>query len=99
MDFFMCKSGDQCYRYWDHCDNEEHCDDGSDEGGACKARYVQACSIKCDLQMCSTAALCSRHFQNVNSRLDFVEIRSFYCHSDFTRNQILANSNGPKMSF
>ena len=38
----MCKSGDQCYRYWDHCDNEEHCDDGSDEGGACKARYVQA---------------------------------------------------------
>jgi len=30
--------GDQCYRYWDHCDNEEHCDDGSDEGGTCKAR-------------------------------------------------------------
>ena len=42
----MCKSGDQCYRYWDHCDNEEHCDDGSDEGGACKARYVQACKVR-----------------------------------------------------
>ena len=37
-DFYMCDSGDQCYRYWDHCDSEEHCDDASDEGGACKAR-------------------------------------------------------------
>merc|ERR1712110_81335 len=36
----MCLSGDQCYRYCDHCDNEEHCDDGSDEGGTCKARFV-----------------------------------------------------------
>ena len=39
-DFYMCNSGDQCYRYWDHCDNQEHCDDASDEGGACTARYV-----------------------------------------------------------
>ena len=27
--------------------------------------------------------LCSRNFQNVKLRLDFVEIGSFYCHSDF----------------
>ena len=39
-DFYMCNSGDQCYRYWDHCDNKEHCEDASDEGGACTARYV-----------------------------------------------------------
>ena len=41
--------------------------------------------------------LCSRNFQNVKLRLDFVEIWSFYLHSDFTWNPILANSNGPKI--
>ena len=30
--------------------------------------------------------LCSRNFQIVKLRLDFVEIWSFYCHSDFTWN-------------
>ena len=44
-------------------------------------------------------ALCSRYLQNVKLRLDFVEIRSFYCHLDFTWNSILVNLNGPKMSF
>ena len=34
-------------------------------------------------------------FQNVKLKLDFVEIWSFYRHSDFTWNQILANSNSP----
>ena len=33
------------------------------------------------------------------ARLDFVEIWLLYRHSDFTRNQILPNSNGPKVSF
>ena len=47
----------------------------------------------------SLASLCSRNFQNVKLRLDFVEIWSFYCHSEFTWNPILANSNGPKMLF
>ena len=44
-------------------------------------------------------SLCSRNFQNVKLRLDFVEFWSFYLHSDFPWNPILANSNGPKMSF
>ena len=44
-------------------------------------------------------ALCSRNLQNVKLRLDFVEIWSFNRHSDFTWNQILVNSNSPKMSF
>ena len=44
-------------------------------------------------------ALCSRNFQNVKLRLDFVDIWWFYRHSDFTWNQVFANSNGPKMSF
>ena len=46
--------------------------------------------------------LCSRNFQNVKLRLDFVEIWSFYRHSDSTWNRwnpILANSNGHKMAF
>ena len=43
--------------------------------------------------------LCSRSFQNVKLRVDFVEIWSFYSHSYFTWNQILVNSNGPKMLF
>ena len=42
----------------------------------------------------SNTALCSRNFQNVKLSLDFIEIRSFYCHYDF-----LAYSNSPKMSF
>ena len=42
-------------------------------------------------------SLCSRNFQNVELRLDFDEIWSFYRLSDFTWNQILMNSNGPKM--
>ena len=41
----------------------------------------------------------SRNFQNVKLRLDFVEIRSFYRHSDIRWSQILVNSNGLKMSF
>ena len=45
------------------------------------------------------SALCSRNFQNVKLRLDFVELWSFYRRSDFTWNQVLVNSNGPKMSF
>ena len=35
-------------------------------------------------------ALCSRNFQNGKSRLDFVEVGSSYCHSNFTWNQIFA---------
>ena len=42
-------------------------------------------------------SLCSRNFQNVKLRLDLVEIWSFYRISDFTWNQLLVNSNGPKM--
>ena len=37
-DFFLCASGEQCYRYWDYCDHEQHCDDDSDEGTICQAR-------------------------------------------------------------
>ena len=44
-------------------------------------------------------SLCSRNFQNMKLRRDFVEILSLYCHSHFKQNQTLANSNGPKMSF
>ena len=44
-------------------------------------------------------ALCSRNFQNVKLRLDFVEIWQSSRHPDFTWNQILANSNDTKMSF
>lgn len=40
-DYYLCRSGDECYRYWDYCDNEKHCRDGSDEGTICLARdYV-----------------------------------------------------------
>ena len=54
-------------------------------------RYVQRTIGPLD------SALCSRNFQNVKLRLGFVDIWSFYRHSDFTWNPILANSNGPKM--
>ena len=43
--------------------------------------------------------LCSRNFQNVKLRHYFDEVWSLHCHSDFTGNQILANSNSQKMSF
>ena len=46
-----------------------------------------------------TTALCSRNFHNVKLRIDFVEIWSFYRHSDLTQNQILVSSNSPKMSY
>ena len=39
------------------------------------------------------SALCSRNFQNVKLRLEFVEVWSFYRHSDFGWNHILVNSN------
>ena len=58
--------------------------------------YVKK-SIHWYLFASSKNALCSRNFQNVKLRLDFVEIRSFYRHSYFTWNPTLANSNGPKM--
>ena len=47
----------------------------------------------------SQSTLCSRNFQNVKLMPDFVELWLFYRHSDFTWNQILAHSNGKKMSF
>ena len=47
----------------------------------------------------NTVSLCSRNFQNVKLRLDYVEIWSFNRLSDFAWNNILVNSNGPKMSF
>ena len=39
-DFYMCSSGDQCYRYWDNCDGVHHCADGSDENAVCKLREM-----------------------------------------------------------
>ena len=45
------------------------------------------------------STLCSRNFKNVKLWLDFAEVWWFYCHSDFAWNQILAISNGTKMSF
>ena len=44
-------------------------------------------------------ALCSRNFQNVKLRLHGVKILQFSCHSDFTWNQILVNSNSQKCHF
>ena len=41
-------------------------------------------------------ALCSRNFQNVKLRLDFVEVWSFYWHTDFTWNQSWVYLNSPK---
>ena len=55
--------------------------------------YIQCSNYK------QIITLCSRKFQNVKLRLDFIEIWSFYCHSDFTWNPILVNSNSPKMTF
>ena len=37
------------------------------------------------------SALCSRNFQNVKLRLDFVDIYQFYRHSDFAWNQVFSN--------
>ena len=44
-------------------------------------------------------SLCSRNFQSVKLRLDFVENLSFYRFSDFKWNQTLVNSDGLKMLF
>ena len=44
-------------------------------------------------------ALCSRNFQNVKLRLDFVEVWSFYRHSDFTWNQISESSQSQNATF
>ena len=51
--------------------------------------------------VCLKYTMLQRNVQNVKLRLDFIEIWSYYRlrHSDFTWNQILVNSNGPKMSF
>ena len=57
-------------------------------------QWMNACV--CEKIACS---LCSRNFQNVKLRLDFVEIWSIYRHSTFPWNQILVNSNGPKTLF
>ena len=46
-----------------------------------------------------TTPQCSRNFQNVKLRLDFVKIWLFYRHSNFMWNQILEDSNGLKISF
>ena len=54
---------------------------------------------KFDYYIVRSSALCSRNFQNVKLRLDFLEIWQIYLHSDFTWNPILVNWNGPKMSF
>ena len=62
-------------------------------------RLKTSLGIVISLPLLTYGALCSRNFQNVKLRLDFHEIWSFYCHSDFTWNQILANSKSPKMSF
>ena len=43
--------------------------------------------------------LCSRNFQNVKLRLHGVGVLRFYCHSNFTWNQILLNWNGQKCDF
>ena len=45
----------------------------------------------------NTVSLCSRNFQNMKLRLDYVEIWSYYHYSDFTWNHILGNSNSLKI--
>ena len=62
-------------------------------------RLKTSLGIVISLPLLTYGALCSRNFQNVKLRLDFHEIWSFYRHSDFTWNSILANSKGPKMLF
>ena len=47
----------------------------------------------------STHGTMLQKLSNVKLRLNFVEIWSFYCLSDFTWNQILVHWNGQKMSF
>ena len=54
-------------------------------------------SYKIDFECENQFALCSRNFQNVKLRIDFVQLQSFYHHSNFTWNHILGNSNSPKM--
>ena len=52
---------------------------------------LKPCCLTC------TTILCSRNFQNMKLRLDFIQIWSFYRHSDFMWNRIFGNSNSPKM--
>ena len=59
--------------------------------------YVKNPFIDTYLQVLN--ALCSRNFQNVKLRLDFVEIQSFYRHQNFTQNEIWRIQTIQKMSF
>ena len=64
----------------------------------CKTFRKHNISCKSERNWCRRrVTLCSRNFQNVKLRLDFVELWSFYRHSDFKWNQILVISKGPKM--
>ena len=56
-------------------------------------------STYCDHPLSFSYAPCSRKFQNVKLRLDFVEIWSLYRISHFTWNHILVHSYSPKLSF
>ena len=49
----------------------------------CRLQRLEQISQQTANQLVSTVTLCSRNFQNVKLRLDFVEICSFYRHSDF----------------
>ena len=51
------------------------------------------------VKTCLQKTLCSRNFQNMKLRLDFVKIWWYYHNSDLALNQILEKSNDPKMSF
>ena len=62
------------------------------------AAKIKGC-VQCYKYSPPSNTLCSRNFQKVKLRLNFIEIWSFYCHSNFTWNTVLANSKGPKMSF
>ena len=62
------------------------------------AEKIKGC-VQCYKCSPSSNTLCSRNFQKVKLRLDFVEIWSFHRHSDFTWNPIMAISKCPKMSF
>ena len=62
-------------------------------------KFMSYCSLKWQIliRVRVTLSLCSRNFQNVKLRLDFVKIWSFYHHSDFAWNHLLVYSYGPKM--
>ena len=59
-------------------------------------KWRQKWSLKTKCISGKAGTLCSRNFQNVKLRLDFVEMCPFYCHSDSMWNQILVNLNGPQ---